>query len=287
MGRLVLGVDAGNFMGKVAGPYGVDSYRTAICDWFARDIKETFAADDMEFEFEDRKGYSGTIAAYEDVIGGGAMYGSSKAHEDGKVRVLLGLYRYINRYCPGTQQVSIVTGQPVSSHKEDEKQKIVSMLQGSHEFTVNGARQRIDIMNVAIAAEGSGAFWSNSSMGKFRIIDCGSGTINCVTIIDKRHIINASASFNFGTETTGKKDDLQSFARDIIRATTTLMWDPNDTVLICGGIAHGILKYIASHYVNASTMTPKLLQIDGSVMGFEPVFANAVGFYEMARLTYR
>jgi len=36
LGNLILGIDAGNHTAKVAGDYGIDSYRTAICDWFER-----------------------------------------------------------------------------------------------------------------------------------------------------------------------------------------------------------------------------------------------------------
>src|SRR5690606_22220871 len=75
LSKLILGVDAGNYRAKVAGPYGVDSYRTAICDWFERDIVESFADDDMEFHIGDRKGFAGTIAAYEDIYGTGSMFG--------------------------------------------------------------------------------------------------------------------------------------------------------------------------------------------------------------------
>lgn len=282
MGHLILGIDAGNHMAKAAGEYGVDSYRTAICDWFERNIVEVHGEDDMEFDIDGRKGFAGTIAVYEDEFGGSGMYGDSKAHEDTKIRVLLAIYRYINKYCPGTVDVSLVTGQPIISHTEDEKQQIIEMLKGNHEFTVNGDTVRINIHNVAVGAEGSGAYWANPEKGTIRNIDVGSGTVNCASIIDRRFINNASGTFNFGMETVNNKEDLDGVARAIVRATTRLKWDKNDRVLLCGGIAKEILPYIASHYMNTRLIQP-LLRSDNNTKVCEPVFANAVGFYMLAR----
>lgn len=286
MSNLILGMDAGNHRAKVAGPFGIDSYRTAICDWFERDIVEVHGKDDMEFEIDGRKGYAGSIAEFEDEFGGGSMFGDNKAHEDTKIRVLLAIYRYINRYAPGLQNVSLVTGQPITSHKESEKAKIREMLIGPHNFVVNGYWQHIHIQDVRVAPEGSGAFWSNPVNGTVRIIDIGSGTVNAASIIDKRHINNASDTFNFGMETVNNKEELASIARGIIRATTTLKWQKNDSVYVCGGVANDILPYIQEHYITAQSLKPQLRE-GNMLMSTEPVYANAVGFYNLARGTFR
>ncbi|WP_172373557.1 ParM/StbA family protein [Sporosarcina jiandibaonis] len=286
MSNLILGIDAGNHMAKVAGEYGIDSYRTAICEWFERDVVEIHGADDMEFEIDGRKGFAGTIAVYEDEFGGGSMFGDSKAHEDTKIRVLLAIHRYIEKYSPGIENVSLVTGQPISSHKDAEKKKIIEMLKGTHELIVNKEWRRIHIHDVAVGAEGSGAYWATSGIRSARIIDVGSGTVNCATIADKRYINNASDTFNFGMETVNNKNDLASIARGIIRGTTKLKWDKNDIVLICGGISKDILPFIAKYYVSARLLEP-LLKNRGDVIFADPVFANAIGFYNLARMTFK
>lgn len=284
--RLILGVDAGNYQAKSAGPYGVDTFRTSICDWFLRDFNEQFGSDDMEFEIDGRRGFSGTIASYEDEYGVATLYGDTKAHEDTKIRVLLAIHRYVERYCPGIEEITLVIGQPIISHQEDEKQKLIMMLEGPHEITVNGARRRYHIRDIAIAAEGSSAFWSMPSSNLCRYIDIGSGTINCATIRDKRIIQNASGTFNFGMETVSDKNNLDSIARGIIRSTAQLKWQRQDNVFVCGGIANKILPYLVSHYDNARTVVPQLRRHDGVIEGLEPVYANAVGFYEIARLVF-
>lgn len=286
MSNLILGIDAGNHKAKVAGEYGIDSYRTAICEWFERDIEEMHGEDDMEFEIEGRKGFAGTIAVYEDQFGGTGMYGDSKAHEDTKIRVLLAIHRYIEKYCPNTENVSLVTGQPIVSHKATEKEKIIEMLKGPHEFTVNGEKRRIHIHDVAVGAEGSGAYWASPETGTVRIIDVGSGTVNCASVIDGKYINNASDTFNFGMETVNNKEDLAGVARGIIRGTTKLKWKKTDQVYICGGIAKELLHYIAEHYETARLLQP-LLQGEKHVEVADPVFANAIGFYNLAKRAFK
>lgn len=285
MKRLVLGIDAGNHKGKVVGPFGVDEFKTNICDWFERDVEESFGPDDMEFEINGRKGYAGSIAQYEDDFGDGTMYGDSKAHEDTKVRVLLAINRYLNRYCPHFENVAIVTGQPIKRHKPEEKNAICDMLEGTHDVTVNGQYRKITIDKVGVAPEGSGAFWSNPSMGTVRILDIGSGTVNAATIIDKKHINKSSDTFNFGMETVKNKEDLSSIARGIIRNTTKLKWHKNDKVYICGGISEGISPFLSEHYTNAEVLVPGVNRGDGYFV-LHPVYANAVGFYTLAKGAY-
>lgn len=286
MTKLLIGVDAGNYRAKIAGPYGVDSFRTAVCDWFERDIVEQHGDDDMEFEVDGRRGFAGTIAAQEDIFGVGGMYGESKAHEDTKIRVLLGLYRYLAKYAPNERYVSIVTGQPIKTHKPAEKAIIVDMLRGEHAFIVNGERQLVTIEEVGVAAEGSAAYWSSPGDGTIRIIDIGSGTINCATIVDKRHINTASATFNFGMETSGASASLPEISRAIVKATTQLKWSRDDVVYICGDAARALLPSLVAHYAQASVMSPILQTANGGVEILEPVYANSVGCYELARLNF-
>ncbi|PZX07882.1 plasmid segregation protein ParM [Psychrobacillus insolitus] len=281
MNRLILGVDAGNHKAKVVGPFGIDSFKTNICDWFERDVEEVFGRDDMEFEINGRKGFAGSIAEHEDQFGDGTMYGDSKAHEDTKIRVLLAINRYLERYCPHFTDIALVTGQPIKRHKQAEKDAISSMLIGIHEIKVNGKTRVINIEKVGVAPEGSGAIWSCPQDGIIKIIDIGSGTVNVVSIVDRKLINTASTTFNFGVETVNNKDDLGTIARGIIRNTTKLKWNKNDKVLICGGIAEGIAPHLIEHYHNAEILVPELVRGNG-VTKLHPVFANAVGFYALA-----
>lgn len=286
MSGIILGIDAGNHMAKVAGLYGAMQNKTALCDWFPRDIKEVHGDDDMEFEIDGRKGFSGSIAENEDQYGGGgSLYGDTKAHEDVKIRVLLAAHRYLKKHAPYNYEINIVTGQPLSTHNDAEKQKIKNMLTGRHIFAVNGEQQIIHIQGCTVAAEGGGAFWCVPQMGTVRTLDIGSGTVNAVTIKDKRIINNASGTFNFGAETVLDKNDLKGMARGIIRNTMKLKWGRSDKVLICGGIANEMLPYLLQHYPNAEIIQPQL-QHSGGMSILHPVYGNAVGFLEIAKGVY-
>ena len=287
MRKLILGIDAGNHFAKTAGAYGVDMYRTAICDYFARDIVERHGDDDMEFELNGRRGFAGTIAANEDQFGVTSLYGDTKAHEDTLIRVLLAIYRYKTKYYLDIERVSIVCSQPIVSHNQTEKAKLYELLRGAHDFKVNGCQQRITIADIGVTAEGSVAFLSNPIVGEIHVIDIGSGTVNCATIREKRHINTSSATFNFGMETVGSTASLTEVARGIIRATTSLKWRKNDAVYVCGGVSNDILPLIQAHYTNAKLMTPFLRLDNEHITAVSPVYANAVGNYEVARRTYR
>ena len=286
MNSLILGIDAGNFKAKVAGPFGVDSFKTNICGWFEIDQEDTFnKSEDMEYTIDGRKGYAGPIAGREDQFGDGTIYGETKAHDLTKIRALLAIHRYLEKYSIKEDAFNIVTGQPISNHKDEEKNKIINMLRGEHEFTVNGKKHKITIQDVKVSPEGTGAFWSDAKVGTVRIIDIGSGTVNAVSMVDKKHLHKASGTMDTGMETLKDKTDLETMARGIIQFTTKLKWKPNDTVLICGGAAEVLEKHLQRHYINAKTLNPQLKR-EHDTLSVKPVYANAVGFYNLAKVVY-
>jgi len=109
------------------------------------------------------------------------------------------------------------------------------MLLGSHDLTLNGVKKTIKINRVEVAAEGGAAFWSNSQTVLVRIIDAGSATINCASLVDGKYIDKDSFTINFGCNTT-KSNDLYAMVRGIV-AQTSKKWSPSDTVLVMGGAA--------------------------------------------------
>lgn len=284
MAKLILGIDAGNHKAKVAGIYGVDTFKTNICGWFERDVHEEYE-DDMEFEIDGRKGFAGSFAEKEDQFGNGAMYGESKAHEDTKIRVLLAIHRYMEKYNPESTDVYIVTGQPIVAHKEDEKGQIIDMLKRKHEYKVNGIVRKINIKDVKVSPEGSGAFWSNPQDGDLRILDIGSGTVNMATISNKKHIHKSSGTMDTGMETLKPKHDVESMSRGIIQSTIALKWKKDDKILVCGGAAEPILKHLQTHYKNAEVIKPQLKR-ENDTITLQPVFANAIAFYNLAKGVY-
>lgn len=285
MSDLILGLDAGNFNIKVCGMYGVSSYNSSICPWFSRDIEETFGKDDAEFEIDGARGFTGTIAEFEDVFNGESMYGLSKAHDDTKIRVLVSIYRYIKEHSLSVRTVSLVVGQPIKRHVQKDKDDIINMLKGEHRYKVNGEEVNIVIENVGVCAEGSGAFWSGTESSDARVIDLGSGTTNIASIRSRRHVNNMSDTLNFGVNTGKSKRELEDVATGIIRATTRLQWNKDDLVYVCGGVAEDVIFHIKQHYENAEALYPILEDYSG-LSRVSPVYANAIGFHKIAKATF-
>lgn len=276
---LLVGVDAGNNNVKIFGPYGEKIFPSELGEYRERRLKQTFSDNDIIYEYNGKKGFAGTLAQFESQFTASRM-GESKAHEEMLIRVLLGLHKYSTK-----DSYSIVVGQPISRHTENEKRKMKSILEGRHEITVNGARRNILIERAEIAAEGGAAFWSFPTKGLVRVLDIGSGTVNGATLNDGRYIDRDSFTIRDGLETL-ITNDLEQFIRKICLHALKY-WDIDDAVLVCGGGAKKCIDLMYEYFSNVNIIYPKVetFSKNGGV-GFkqlEPIFANAVGFYNIAK----
>lgn len=275
---MIVGVDAGNNEVKVMGPLGLDIFKSSIGEYAELDLSNgQFGKDDMVFKYKDRKGLAGSLAYYESDFGGSIM-GESKAHEDALIRILLALHRYGN-----SSNYEIITGQPISSHTVEEKQAIKDMLIDKHTITVNGKTRTFSITRCEVAAEGIASFWSSPVDGLIRIIDVGSATVNCASIIDKKNLNKGSFTIPLGMETVRNKD-LNELARGLYTQTSK-RWKKEDTVLVMGGAAERLLEPIKKYYPYAELIKPSIRD-GGSFKIVKPIYANAIGFYNLGRALY-
>jgi plasmid segregation protein ParM len=271
---MIIGIDAGNNEVKVAGPLGLDRFHSAIGEFRERNIKDTHGKDDIVFQYQNRKGFAGSLALAESEFSGSLM-GDSKAHEDAKLRVLIALHRYSQT----TNNFQLLVGQPISKHSDQEKRIIKEMLKGYHEISINGVTKSFMISNAEVAAEGGTAFWSRPVDGLIRIIDIGSGTVNCATLNNKRYIDKDSFTLTFGMNTVRTRD-LTEMARGIVTQTSK-KWDLNDQVYLVGGAAKQLLPHIQKFYRFSSLLNPVF---EGKEQ--DPIFANAIGFYNIGTAVY-
>ncbi|MDP5274368.1 ParM/StbA family protein [Chengkuizengella axinellae] len=275
---MILGIDAGNHEVKVFGEKGAMKFFSDIGEYRERRLEQSFGDDDMIFEYKGRKGFAGSLARNESEFGG-SMMGDTKAHEDGKLRVLLALHRY----CSDKEKVYLVTGQPIKKHQRDEKQKIKEMLLGRQIIQVNGESKSFVLMNVEVAAEGSASFWCIPKQGKIRIIDIGSSTVNLATIKDRKYIDRDSDTLPFGMNTNLSSSN-EAIAR-AIAAETLKKWDSKDELYLAGGIARELQPEFEKYYRNVNVINPTY-KAGASTRMLHPVYANAVGFYHLARGAY-
>lgn len=273
------GIDGGNYNVKVCNKNGVYHFLSCLGEWRQRNLSSQFGDDDMEWEYEGAKGFAGTLAKYESEFLRERM-GSSKAHDDALLRILLAIHRY-----GGKETVhDLVVGQPIINHTQEEKQRIKEMLKQQHTIKVNGVSKTFWIRNVEVAAEGGAAYWSTKVHAPvIRLIDVGSGTVNLATIDNGRFIDRDSTTLKFGVESTKTKDI--SLMADSIIASTAGKWEQDDVVLIAGGIADEVQPFIQKHYKQTDVIKP-IIEASGEITFAHPMYANAVGFYHIARGLY-
>jgi plasmid segregation protein ParM len=276
----ILGIDAGNNEVKVVTDKGAYKFRSCLGEYRDRRLKDTHGDSDMEWEYQDEKGFAGTLAERESYHTRDMM-GSSKAHQDAKLRILLAVHRYSDDV-----QNDIVVGQPIERHTEDEKRKIKEMLIGSHTMTVNGKEKKFKIRSVEVAAEGAGAFYTDPEEGLVRIIDIGSGTVNAATLLNKRYVDRESTTLEFGTNTSFSQDpaNLKHMTR-ALATTLRKQWKEEDKVYVVGGVAETVLEVIKEYFPKAEILYPRLLGED-EVENLSPIFSNAAGFYNIARMVH-
>lgn len=269
----ILGIDAANYEVKTAGSFGIDRFPSMIGDARELNLVNNLRQNDMIFDYNGRTGFAGTLAS--ESYFGESIGGQSKAHEDTVIRVLLSLWRNAD-----DSNVRIIVGQPITTHNTTEKERIKTLLLGKHTITVNGKTRTFNVQRVEVAAEGGAAFWSAPIGGTIRVLDIGSATINCASIVDKRYSDRDSFTINEGLSTVEGVSN-EDIARGIFARTSKRWKNPRDTVLVCGGGAEALINDIKRYYPNARLLQP----IIGNRI-VEPVYANAVGFYAIGRATY-
>ncbi len=271
------GIDGGNNLIKVANENGVHKMVSCLGEWRPRNLKSSFG-DDIEFEYQGERGFAGTLALKESEFPR-EMMGDSKAHEDAKLRILIALHRFSDDYYN-----DIVVGQPIAQHTEDEKNKIIQMLKGKHTITVNNVERTFWIENVRVGAEGASVYFASDVEGQLvRIIDIGSGTVNLATVMDGQFIDKESYTIGFGSN-SNKSSNMESMVKAII-AKTSQKWSQNDCVLVAGGSAKKSFPYLKEHFTNIEIINPRIKTKSGVEL-VHPVYGNAVGFYNIARMVY-
>lgn len=275
-----IGIDAGNYEVKVVGGRGPMRFLSLIGEHRDRKIHSVHGDCDMEWEYEGhllKRGFAGTLAQFESELAV-PMFGESKFHEDAKLRTLLAIHRYAD-----SGQVQVVVGQPISTHGRD-KLGMKADLLGKHSLKLNGVTKTFQIVEAEVAIEGGASFWNKEQMGTVRIIDVGSGTVNYVTLRDKRYQDRESGTLPFGVESL-KSAGLPAVARRIGQELAH-RWGKEDPVRLVGGSAEAIEPLLQAYFPQAAAYFPTI-HMNGTIQRVNPVYANAAGFYDMGRLLFK
>lgn len=275
----ILGIDAGNNQVKVFDGKTTDIFLSYLGEYRELKLSGMISKDDMIYEYGGVKGFAGTLAKRESEFGG-AMLGSNKAHPDVLIRVLLALHRATDKQ---EESFNIITGQPIINHTDKYKKEIKDMLLGEHTFTLNNETKKLTINRVEIAAEGASAYWSAPKEGKVRIIDVGSGTVNLATIDSGVYIDKECDTLPFGMN-TNISSDVSALVRKIA-IQCLKKWKRNDQVYLAGGAAVSLNVEMLYHFPQSKALRPAV-QIGSKVSLLDPVYANAVAFYNIGKKVY-
>jgi plasmid segregation protein ParM len=154
------------------------------------------------------------------------------------------------------------------------------MFKKEHTLTLNGITKTFTIRNVNVAPEGAAAYWAyKGTEEKVRIIDVGSGTVNCSTINEGRFIDRDSFTLSFGANSE-EHYETERLAEAII-ASSSKRWSKGDCIRLCGGIAEVIKPYLSNYFTDIQLIRPFM-----NNKFLHPVFSNAAGFYELGRDIY-
>ena len=275
----IIAVDGGNYRTKIVHARGYDSFSSAIGEWNNRKAGDIHSSEDMEFhiinKYDNIKGFAGPLASLESEYGG-SMYGTSKNHEDARIRILLGIARNLRDFT-----INVIVGQPYTSHTDNEKKEIIQSLKGDHQVTINGKLKEFHIANVLVGIEGAMAFWSQPKDGAVNLIDVGSGTVNCIHFLNKRIVDRKSDTLPFGSETSKTTVNFEGMANAVFK-NMSKSWNKNDTTLLCGGSAKMILDPLKKYYPHIQLIEPKIIISDSVSTAISTEYSNAAGMYQVA-----
>jgi len=265
----IIGIDAGGSAVKLYDGRQFKQFPSAIgYDWRELNIEQKHGDHDYDWEYKGERGFAGTLALYESQMAE-SIKGDTKAHPDARLRVLIALHQFTD----GIEH-DIVVGQPYRTHTPKQKKLIKELLQGRHEITINGVRRVIVIRRCEVAAEGVSACLLVPGMGKVRVIDIGSGTVNFGTLVDRRFSNIGSDTLVNGLETILTTEP-NAFARQIAAHAVRIGWNATETVHLCGGGAEKLQNGLSKHFAAAELLKPGM-----------SVFANVEAFYLIAKGLY-
>jgi plasmid segregation protein ParM len=265
----IIGLDIGRSGVKVYTGTSMFTFPSIVGEGKSRNLRTDYGDGSFEVLFDGESYFVGDLAQHESDYWR-AMLTDDKANRDALILALTAIAR------AKLTDVTIVTGLPVAQHNEENKQRMRDLFHGKRggiwDLTVNGERKLIRIVDVKVAVEGGGAFWSAPQDGLVRIIDAGSKTINFVTMRDTRYNNRESGSLDFGFSTVSS-DNPRQMANRIAGSLGGRNWKAEDTVLVCGGRARELADLLSAEFF------PRAIPMNN------PLYANAIGFYHAGRNT--
>lgn len=268
----VIAVDDGGSSTCVVTRRGLEKFPSVKGYYGERNLTSITGKYDFVVEYNGEKFVLGTLAQF-DCSMPLQMHTKSKANLFYDLSVLTSVHQF------GFIENFLIVSCPIKMHNDEEKNRRIQRLIGSHSITVNGISKTFYISDVQVAPETASAYWVNEPKGKSRWIDLGSRTIGYGTTINQnginRYIDTESGTiFGKGLEALGEQYNPKSLA-SYICGFLIKSWDESDKVYLLGGGALDIelVEYIKEYFPNSEVMD-------------NPQMANVLGMYNLGRNAY-
>lgn len=258
---MLVAVDCGRSYVKVRTENRTFMFPSKVSAWRKRNYRQELEGD-LELMYQGRKWFVGKLAEREGEFTRQAMQ-ETKAVEETLLLTLTAIH-----LAGAKGKVDLVTGLPIGNYTDRERESVRKLLEGHHEVTLNGQTSRFYVQRVYTTIEGGGAFFATPRSGLVRIIDVGAKTTNYVTFKDKIFIDRESGTMPIGWESVRESNEREM--ADMIAATVSKTWGPDDVVILIGGIAQRLEPYLQGHFRYAYAMS-------------NPQTANVRGYYEVGK----
>lgn len=226
--------------------------------------------------------------------------GGSKNSEDSVIKALGAVCRYLDTYEDFEDdeiEVYAFFGSPLINATDEEE---VAAIQARFEnkgrpfdYNYNGFDLKIRFNHLEVMPEGAAAFYSSVPFKSLHtyIADAGSQTINLIAFMNGMPNGMAANTLKNGVEYFKRNYSAHTakmLAKAILSEAERLKWDPAYTVWACGGYALELASAFNDLQDNPYTMElvrPELVLEGkkGLKKTLDPVFANAVGMYVLAK----
>jgi hypothetical protein len=253
----IVAIDAGEFMTNYVWRAGMGKFYSKLYPY--RDFRVD-VTDDFIVEFKGERYLGADLGEREGYIPIG-FKDESKLHETTLIRVLAALHKI------GGTRYKIIVGSPISRRTEEEKKALRQMIRGAHKIAINGNEKVINIEECFVSPEGAAGFYSQPQRGIVQGLDFGSTTINYFYMDDMKLIDKRSGTFPIDSEVTDYKGIMKGVFSQLI-----IKFGDHPTMII-GGLAKDYYPIVRDYY-------PKSFIVQN------PSFANAIGFYRIARGIY-
>ena len=247
------------------------SFRSVVGDWHHREISDN---EEYEVIINDKEKHFVGQLALDESFAPIEMSTASKIHEQTRVLFLTGVGLSLEE---DDSDLYICTGVPVDQFNATTKSALENLLFGKYDIQINGEHKKFCINNLNIIPESVASFQyalskdENLSIGKKRIIDLGSLTVNYSSMNGSKFVTRDSGTLAFGSiKLKGNQIDNSQYVGKIVAELSQRFTDYeiSDRVLLTGGGALQFGDLFKKYYPNCSVLD-------------NCVYANVEGYHRM------